>query len=155
MAVRAGKGRIGGVAYEGSAGVRLLARNLEGIPKDVRKELRPRLRRAVEPIRAAAQSNASWSSRIPASIKISTSFSGSVSGGVFLRAAAAVAPHARPFENQGKPGTFRHPVFGNREVWVPQRARPFLFPAVRAGRDRVIGAVEDAINDAAASAGFN
>lgn len=155
LMARRGKGRVSGVSYEGAAGVRLLAANFQKMPAELRRELRPKLRQAAEPIRADAQGRASWSSRIPGSIKISTSFSKGIGGGVFLRANAAVAPHARPYENMGEPGTFRHPVFGNRSVWVPQRARPFLIPAVRAGRDRIIGAVEEAINDAAGSAGFN
>lgn len=59
---------------------------------------------------------------------------------------------AKAFENNGDAGTFRHPVFGNRDVWVDQDAHPFLGPSLVAGGDGVMtdvaNAVEKAINGA-------
>lgn len=50
---------------------------------------------------------------------------------VVVYAGGPSAPEAAPLENDGKFGTFRHPVFGNREVWVAQKGRPFFTPAFR------------------------
>ncbi|MGH3097896.1 MAG: HK97 gp10 family phage protein [Streptosporangiales bacterium] len=130
-----------------------LVRDLDDIPPELRRLLRPKLRAAAQPIVARARRKASWSTRIPSAIKVQTSFSGRHPG-VFIRVDATKAPHARPFENLGKPGTFRHPVFGDREVWVNQKARPFLFPAVEAAGPHVREVVSDAISDAARLHGF-
>lgn len=59
---------------------------------------------------------------------------------VGVRVGAGRKPHsgeAAAFENKGIPGTFRHPVFGNYDVWRPQQARPFLTPAAEAALPQV------------------
>ncbi len=43
-------------------------------------------------------------------------------------AGGTAAPEAAPINNLGKGGTFRHPVFGNYDVWRPQAAHPFMEP---------------------------
>lgn len=137
-----------------SAEARLLAQRLAKVPDELQKGLRPALRKGAEPIMAAAKANASWSSRIPGAIRLSTSF-GQKNPGVTIRASARIAPHARPYEGAGgRGGTFRHPVYGDRDAWVTQATRPFLFPAVRAGRQGVIGELEHAVDDALARHGF-
>lgn len=144
----------GGGGAQGAAGLRLLADQLGRVPPELQKALRPELRRAAEQIKSAAASNASWSTRIPRSLRVGVRF-GSSGQGVFIRAAASVAPHARPYEGiTSRGGTFRHPVFGHRDRWVPQQARPFLAPAAESGRDDAVAAVERAIDEAARRAGF-
>lgn len=72
--------------------------------------------------------------------------------GVQVLAGGSKAPHAAAFENFGQSGTFRHPVFGNREVWVEQRAYPFLLPSLT---DDILDEVMDAFLDAlTGEAGF-
>ena len=76
--------------------------------------------------------------------------------GVELRVSKGV-PHARPYEGisqQGSTSYFRHPVFGNREVWVSQNTRPYLWPAVRGRARDMRAAVEQAFEDAARESGF-
>lgn len=132
--------------------VREFAVAVGNMPAGVRRELRPALRKAAEGVRRDAQSNASWSSRIPAAIKVQTSLSAR-SGGVTLRVDSSAAPHARPYEGlSGR--VFRHPVFGDTDTWVAQHARPFLQPAVDAGRGDVIDAVGKAVDYVAARHGF-
>lgn len=114
--------------------------------KALRKELKQLLRVDIIP---AAKRHSSWSSRIPGQIK--PQVTGKRLG---LRVAARKAPHARPFEGISG-ATFRHPVFGNRENWVTQSARPFLKPAVTSNRDEFMAAAGAAINDAAREAGWN
>jgi hypothetical protein len=72
-----------------------------------------------------AKRNFDWSTRIPQTVKVRTSGVASV----IITAGDKTAPHAKPIEHAGASGTFRHPVFGNTDVWVDQPARPSLHPA--------------------------
>ncbi len=136
------------------AEIRELIKDMQKIPPDLRKQLRPALKKGAEPILAQAKANASWSTRIPKATRIATTFT-KKRAGVAIRTSAKKAPHARPHENLGKPGSFRHPVYAlprkremvfGREIpgafrdtrWVNQKARPFLFPAVEAKGDAVV-----------------
>lgn len=135
-----------------------LIRDLDGIPKDLRRKLRPKLREAGEIVAAQARINASWSTRIPPATKVSTSFT-LRRPGVSVTVNRKLAPHARPFEHGGDPGEFRHPVFQTfgtrrRTPWVPQRARPFLEPALRARGDEAGRRITDAVDEATRDAGF-
>lgn len=42
---------------------------------------------------------------------------------------------------------WRHPVFGNRDAWVQQRADPWFFPTIRSKRPVFAGAVERAVRN--------
>lgn len=48
-----------------------------------------------------------------------------------------------------KPGGWRHPVFGNRDVWVPQVGHPYFRTKVTENRDQVTSAVVAAMTVAA------
>lgn len=72
-----------------------------------------------------AKRKASWSTRIPQTIRARASGLNAVT----VSAGGASAPHAKPIEHGGAPGSFRHPVFGDKSNWVDQPARPFLHPA--------------------------
>ena len=110
---------------------------------EVAKDLKGSLRRAGEIVAADARSRAGFSSRIPGTVKVR------VSGpSVSVVAGGSGAPGAAPLENRGRSGTFRHPVFGNRDVWVAQEAHPFLVPAADAQMGRIVAAVEQAVDDA-------
>ena len=70
-------------------------------------------------------------------------------------ACASTPPRPRtPVPSRASSGaTFRHRVYG-RNAWVVQRARPFFFPAVRAGEAGVMQQTNAAVMAAARSAGF-
>lgn len=123
------------------------------LPADVRRELRPRLKKTGEQALADARTNARWSKRIPRATRLSVSFS-KRRAGVTLQTNKTRAPHARPLERLGRPGFFRRPVYGNRRVWVRQKARPYMWPAAQPlmrGIDAQIGA---AVDEAARKHGF-
>ena len=97
-----------------------------------------------------AKQNASWSTRIPATIKASAS------GVTTARIRAgggkdSPAPHAKPYEHAGRQGTFRHPVFADAEeprkdwTWVDEPARPFLLPAIMSRMPAFREALGDAL----------
>lgn len=119
------------------------AKQIADVPKNLRKELRPRLRKAAERIVTTARSNASWSSRIPAALRVEVR----ARSGVQIVADKATAPHARLYEfGQDRRG-FRHPVFGNMDVWVQEQTRPFLIPAVVQHGQNVVQEIQEAIEE--------
>lgn len=128
--------------------------DLGKIPKELRREARPAIKRAAEPIAADARRRASWSKRIPKAIRISPRLSRKQQG-VAIRVDSKKAPHARAYEGiSGRGDTFRHPVHGNREKWVEQKTRPFLAPAAKGRTSDVRKAVDGAIADAARKTGW-
>lgn len=131
-----------------------VAADLRAIPREVRKEVGPAIRKAAGPILQAAKANASWSTRIPGALRIAVRF-GRRTSGVALVASAKRAPHARAYEGLGKQGNFRHPVHGHEGRWVTQRRRPFARPAVQQQRDEVRKAINDVVLDAARRHGFS
>jgi hypothetical protein len=129
---------------------RTFSRELKKVEPELAKSLNKELKRVVtETIMPAARSNAGWSSRVPAAIKPQAT-----TKGMGLRVARGKAPHGRPFEGIGGNGTFRHPVFGNKQVWVAQTTRPFLQPAFDANREKAVEGAQKAMMEAAKSAGF-
>lgn len=143
---RGGSGPVG--AEINPAEWKRFLRDLKRLEPEVRKTLIKEFKELLGPLQAAAKSNAGWSSRIPGAIAKSVT-----TKKVGLRVRGAKAPHGRPFE--GITGaTFRHPVFGNREVWVSQAARPFLKPAVDAHKDEFLEAAGEAVDEAARKTGW-
>jgi hypothetical protein len=131
-----------------------IARDMRRLEPETRKAVRPKLRRAGEVVAGEARRNASWSSRIPSSVKVVTSFRQHREG-VTVRAGGPNAPHARPYEGITARGdSFRHPVYGN-DWWVAQATRPFLLPAVEAKQAEVDATVRETLDTAAAAIGFN
>lgn len=130
-----------------------IARDMRKLPPEARKAARPKLRAAGQVIQTKAQANASWSSRIPQSVKVVTSFRANREG-VTVRAGGSNAPHARAYEGLTTRGdSFRHPVYGH-DWWVTQATRPFLIPAVEASSAEVDTTVRAVLDEAAAAVGF-
>lgn len=118
----------------------VLARDLRRASPEAWKACRVALRAAGQVVADDAKQRASFSTRIPGSIKVRVA-----RGNVKVVAGGPAAPNAAPLENKGRAGKFRHPVFGDRERWVDQPARPFLAPALEAHREEVAKAIEDAV----------
>ncbi|KXK63354.1 hypothetical protein AWW66_03305 [Micromonospora rosaria] len=131
--------------------------DLSQIPKDVRKDLRPALKKTGDQVAADAKGRASWSSRIPGAIRVKVLY-GRGRAGVIITVSRKRAPHARPYEGiaarRGNAANFRHPLFGNRERWYTQRTRPFLLPAAQARRAQVRADIVKVVADAARRRGF-
>jgi len=126
--------------------------DLRAMPPEIRRKLRPRLLQVTRPMVNRAKANAGWSRRIPGAIGLSVT-----KNGVLIRVNVKKAPHARAYEGlsgNNRSGYFRHPVFGDEDVWVAQRERPFLLPAVQAYRDTVEPAIRGVVEDVARAHGF-
>jgi len=124
--------------------LRTLARDLRKIDPELAKELRVGLKAVAEPVRLAASTRA-WA----ISAKIAGPFVVTTSGVTAKVKNKSTHPLAGLFEfgNKGSAGAgpFRHPVFGNREVWVNQPTRPYLAPALAARQEQVVDGFVDLI----------
>lgn len=135
-----------------------IAEDMRKLTPELRRKLRPALRRAGAVVAADAQRRAAaWSARIPPTVKVSTSFQANKEG-VFVRAGGPTAPHARLYENVWGRSEFRHPVYavsGRPTVWVSQQTRPFLAPAARANEQATTNAITAAIDEVGPALGFH
>lgn len=135
-------------------GLPALAKTLKSSSPALLKDLRTGIRKAADPVRKQAQQNArTFSRRIPGAVKVGVSFPAK-GAKVVLRVDAKKAPHGRPIENNGRRGAFRHPVFGDRNVWVGQAAHPFFFPAVEGQQKKIVKEIEKVADQVARRAGF-
>lgn len=131
------------------------ARALRKADAVLNRELRSSLRAAGFIVAERAKILAgAHSKKIADTIKVRTA-----GAGVEVRAGSADVPTAVLYElgNQQRRsrigvaqegGTFRHPVFGNRDVWVDQPRYPFLAPAAAlsaAEVDREVGRAMDLV----------
>jgi len=126
--------------------LRLLATQLKAADPESAAQLRVGLRAAGQLVADEAKARASWSTKIPGSVSVST-----YGVGVKVKAGGPKAPMAKAFEHGGVAGTFNHPVYGNATggkatgPWVKQNARPFLGPALAAKGQDVETAVIDSL----------
>lgn len=127
-------------------------KELEG-GKRIATALRKNLKAAAEPAAAQVRVNASWSSRIPAAVAVRVAFTAKRGAAVSVYVGRKGAPHARPIENFGSPGTFEHFTWGDPPV-VTQQARPFFFDEMASVMPDVEKAALDAIDEATKAAGF-
>lgn len=137
-----------------------IVNDLRNLPEEYRKAVRPRLRQAGEVLAQNARSRASWSKRIPPTIRVQVSFRHEREG-VTVVAGGKNAPHARPYEGVRGNQEFRHPVFADSKNktrrgwrWVSQRTRPFLLPAAEATQIQTTTGVREALDEAARNIGF-
>ena len=127
--------------------------------KDVWVDLRAGLREAGEVLAKEIRTEADKfprdakrprkTDRIAQSTKVHVSGTGTTS----VVVGGPRAPEAAPIEHGGRPGKFRHLVFGNTENWVYQTAHPFIEPAIEraipVAEQRAVDALDKAVQTAA------
>lgn len=123
--------------------LRKLMADIRKVDKEIPRELTNGLRDGAKIIAEEAKKRASFSKRIPRTIRAAASGSKAT-----VKAGGKRAPHAAALENNGKAGTFRHPVYGNRDVWVDQQSHPYLAPAAEAKEGEVADVVAAAVDKA-------
>lgn len=126
---------------------------LKGVEGNLRVSLRRRLVASVRPVVSEVKTAASFSTRIPKSVKTRVSFAAKHAQ-VKIYADRRIAPEAAPLEHGGRAGTFRHPVFGDRNVWSNQPAHPTFYPTINAHRDQISAEIAKVLDDVATEAGF-
>jgi len=153
---------LGVETHEGLAAlVRALRAEDDG--KQLRKELARNMRAALRPAAAEAKSSimAMSSAGLPTAPALRSSVAKKIRPEVKLggrwsgaRVKAFKTKNVRNFPNAPKrlnrAGGWRHPVFGNREVWVQQRGKTDWFDRSFEGRESEYrAAVEQAMEDTA------
>ncbi len=130
----------------------VIARDMRALPEATRRALRPKLRAAGQAIMRDAMGRASWSTRIPGAMRVTTSFRQGREG-VKVTVNGRIAPHARAYEDLTTRGPeFKHPVFGRKGARAMQATRPFLLPAAQAAAPTVNQMMRDALDEAAQQA---
>lgn len=123
-------------------GVRELRRDLKRVDKTLPRELNKRLKITLKPIVADAKRFATVrKGRIAKTIRPGT------------RGSAVFIGSKHPAANIVHWGG-RHPVFGNRQVWVQQNPRPFISWAIKGRGDDIERQVGDVVEDLMREAGF-
>lgn len=135
-------------------GLQKLSRDLKKIgEKDLNKQLRAGLKKSGEIVAESARQKSSWSTRIPASVKVVVT-----QKGVAVRAGGESAPHAGTFEGKNNGTPMRHPVFARGDsanwTWVAQTPRPFLKPALESNIEKVADAMVGELEVAFFNNGF-
>lgn len=123
---------------------------------DLRRDMLRTIRGAARPLTGEAQRAAL---RIPSKSGGATGARAEVAAAVTLQVRqtgvriavlqkkmGARAALARGWEN---PRGWRHPVHGNRDVWVAQDGHPWLYPTLHRGRPKVAAAVQQVLTDTA------
>lgn len=132
------------------SGFTRLSRDLKAANPSMQKALLASIKKQVTAgVIPAAKAAASWSTRIPGTVRASVT-----AKGVGIRAGGAKAPHAAAYEDVGQHGVFRHPVMGDREVWAEEQSRPFLTPSLKTQEQQILGAVIKGMDNWAEKAGF-
>lgn len=134
---------MSGIISLNANGLRRFGKSLRNAGPETVGVMNAGLLRVAEEGATAARAEASWSTRIPGSIR-----AGGTRGRVWVRAGGARAPHAPAYEHHGQPGKVRHPVFGQ---WLPNvpyaDARPFLTAPVILAADKNGESIAKAIAD--------
>jgi hypothetical protein len=158
----------GSIRVSGDRDLYALKKQCDAVSKNAAKELKKGLTEAAAPMRAKVAAAASWSTRIPRAVKVNTRFTAKTTS-VAITVNQKQAPHARPLENDGRPGFFTHPVpvraKGTRrgrlgqaargQVVVKQKARPFFFDTITDEDRRMTRvAVEDVADGIEKQLGF-
>ena len=125
-----------------------LATDLARLEPALRRRVGAKLRTAGQETLDVGRRNASWSRRIPGAMSMRFTTRGRFPG-VIITVDANAAPHARPFEGIVR-SAFKHPLFGDRNDWYEQAARPFLRPAAKQTGARVNRLTREAIDEALA-----
>jgi hypothetical protein len=115
--------------------LRAFAKALQKAAPAAKKELTLRLRALGEHVADDAQARIQeWSRSIPPSIRVRVY-------GANVQVIASAMPLAGllEFGSKGRENsdTFKHPVFGNAQVWVDQPKHEFLKPAAAANQERI------------------
>jgi hypothetical protein len=157
----------GGTVRVESPDLYKLVKDLDQVDKKIAREMKKEMRQAASPIvqRVRAEA-ATFSKRIPPAVKASTRFTKKTTS-VLITVNARQAPHARPINNDGKPGFFTHPIpvkaastrrgrlrQARKGDVVKQKARPFFYGPIVAADHDVEAAVQRAADRAMRQAGF-
>jgi hypothetical protein len=138
---------------------RISAKSLAELYKDAKVapgimqiELRRGVKKAGERVRVAVRDRAATFSRqIPPKVKTKVSLGRSAGVRIIVDDPSG---EAGALNNRDRSGTFRHPVFGDRNNWVSQAAHPFFVTAAQPAAVQAVGDIRHVMDDVARKLGF-
>jgi hypothetical protein len=126
------------------AQARFLRRNIRDAAKVVMGYVR------TEVMGGTYNANVGLRAGIAAGLKVQVSTSQSRPGVTIRATSSAMPPGKAPMVKAWqKKGSFRHPVFGNPDVWAEQTGHPYFYKTVFEHRDKITKAVNAAMEQAA------
>ncbi len=145
--------RSGGISID-TTGFRELAAALRKTNRKAYRDYRVAMREAGEITASAARKLAGEHSvTIPGTVRVRVA-----RAQVEIRGGSKTVPIGGLFElgNKGsrRKDTFRHPVFGDRDVWVNQPMHPYLYPAYLQTRPATLEAVDKVLVTAFVDSGI-
>lgn len=138
---------------KGGEEIRRFVRRFDKFPPDVRKDLRIKLKGVGNKALFSVRLQASWSTRIPRATSLKIAIN-KKNPGLAIEVNRNKAPHARPYENDNKDGTFRAPLFGDRSRWYSHPARPFLVRGARPWFETTDKEIKEVVDLVAKQVGF-
>lgn len=142
---------MGDITIEGASkllavSVQLKAVGDKGLQASMRRRLRQAAAPVVEEVKVAA---AEHSVRIPKTIVLSMRYTGRLAGAYIIAKRNKMPTGHEPLPGLFENGDFRHPVFGDKQVWVSQKGYPFMFPTVMKAAPALRAEMERIIEDIA------
>jgi hypothetical protein len=145
------------VYFRDAGDLKRLYRDLGG-HADLRKELRTGLRDILRPLvpvlRAAYLAGPSHTDRgrlrrlLARSVRVEVRTSGRLAGARIRADGRRMPDHMKsiPAYWEGEKSRWRHPVFGNRDVWVDQQPHPTFYRTVEPRAEQAGRAVDDLLD---------
>lgn len=142
-----------------------ILKEVKAFDKRLGLDLRKQLRKAADPavadvkavLRQPTPGRGRQSKGVRAALIAGTSvrvLTGKRTQGVRIVTTAARLPEKhKPMLRLYAKTSFRHPVFGDRGVWVTQQGRPYFSAVIRGKKDTIAAAVGRALEDAADTIG--
>lgn len=143
----------GGVVSATSPDLYKLVKDLDQVDKKISREMKRDMRKGAEPIvhRVQAAAPVGKTGRIPRATKASTRFTKKTTN-VIITVNARQAPHARPINNDDRPGFFEHPT--PQGGTAKQRAVNFFYRPIVSSQTDMDRVVQRAADKAMRQAGF-
>jgi hypothetical protein len=128
-----------------TAGLDKLAAQFKAASRKARRDYRLGLKEAGQVVADAAREKiADESPRTAESLRVGARGT----AGITITAGSKDLPIASLLEGDGRPGTFSHPLFGNRAHWYREATHPYIWPAYLEKKPEVEKALLKYIADA-------
>ncbi len=138
-------------------GVREVAAALAGLDADMKKALKPGILKAANVVGDEVKRRAAFSPPIADSVKVSARFS-ATGGGATVTVPERVEPHqgeVAAYDGNGLTAeTKRHPVYGNRNAWVPYTTHPMSTVSVVEKEPEAVAIVAETVSAVIAANGL-
>lgn len=143
-----------------------LKQELDSYDKELARELRRRIKNAgqvaAEKVKATLRlpspgggdDSGEGRAALIAATRLSVSFGKSAAGAKIVTGSSRLSAANKGLLNVYNKKTFRHPVYGNRKVFVPQQGRPYFGSAIMSVVNKeILAEIQAAIDDSLAEVG--